>query len=183
MYEKQTIDIQGSPMEVLSFYPEGTGPFPGVVVAQHLPIAHEGLEKDPFTIDVGERLAKAGYASVTPFVFHWWDPDEDIAVKREEFRDDHAVADYDAAFDVLCRSGRVDEKRIGIIGHCWGGRLSWLHACHNNQYKALVTLYGGRITVMTERDTDFRIFVMTSVIAKVHRRTLGANCWRFLIRT
>lgn len=145
MYEKQTIDIQGSPMEVLSFYPEGTGPFPGVVVAQHLPIAHEGLEKDPFTIDVGERLAKAGYASVTPFVFHWWDPDEDIAVKREEFRDDRAVADYDAAFDVLCRSGRVDEKRIGIIGHCWGGRLSWLHACHNNQYKALVTLYGGRI--------------------------------------
>ena len=145
MYEKRTVDIQGSPMEVLSFVPEGPGPFPGIVVAQHLPIAHEGLEKDPFTIDVGERLAKAGYVSVTPCVFHWWDPEEDIAVKREEFRDDRAVADYNAAFDMLVRSDKVDESRIGIMGHCWGGRLSWLHACHNDQYKALVTLYGGRI--------------------------------------
>ncbi|MDD9905215.1 MAG: dienelactone hydrolase family protein [Rhodospirillaceae bacterium] len=145
MYEKRTVDIQGSPMEVLSFAPEGPGPFPGIVVAQHLPIAHEGLEKDPFTIDVGERLAKVGYASVTPYVFHWWDPEEDIAVKREEFRDDRAVADYNAAFDMLVRSEKVDESRIGIMGHCWGGRLSWLHACHNDQYKALVTLYGGRI--------------------------------------
>ena len=145
MYEKRTVGIQGSPMEVLSFAPEGPGPFPGIVVAQHLPIAHEGLEKDPFTIDVGERLAKAGYTSVTPYVFHWWDPEEDIAVKREEFRDDRAVADYNAAFDMLVRSDKVDESRIGIMGHCWGGRLSWLHACHNDQYKALVTLYGGRI--------------------------------------
>jgi carboxymethylenebutenolidase len=145
MYEKRTIDIQGSPMEVLAFAPEGAGPFPGVVVAQHLPIAHAGLEKDPFTIDVGERLAKAGYASVTPHVFHWWDPDEDIAVKRAEFRDDRAVADMNAAFDMLARSDRVDENRIGVVGHCWGGRISWLHACHNPDYGALATLYGGRI--------------------------------------
>lgn len=145
MYEKRTVDIQGSSMDVLAFAPEGPGPFPGVVVAQHLPIAHAGLEKDPFTIDVGERLAAAGFASVTPHVFHWWAADQDVAVKREEFRDDRAIADFNAAFDMLARSDRVDENRIGIIGHCWGGRLSWLHACHNSNYKAAVTLYGGRI--------------------------------------
>ena len=145
MYEKRTVDIQGSQMEVLSFAPEGPGPFPGVVVAQHLPIAHAGLEKDPFTIDVGERLAKAGYASVTPHVFHWWDADANVAVKREEFRDDRAVADMNAAYDMLARSERVDADRIAVIGHCWGGRISWLHACHNTGYKALATLYGGRI--------------------------------------
>ena len=145
MYEIRTVDIQGSPMGVLSCMPEGPGPFPGVVVAQHLPIAHAGLEKDPFTIDVAERLAKVGYASVTPHVFHWWDADADIAVKREEFRDDRAVADMNAAYDMLARSDKVDSTRIGVIGHCWGGRISWLHACHNADYKALVTLYGGRI--------------------------------------
>ena len=145
MYEMRTVDIQGSPMEVMCAMPEGDGPFPGVVVAQHLPIAHTGLENDPFTIDVAERLAAAGYASVTPWVFHWWDKDEDIAVKREEFRDDRAVADMNAGFDMLARSSRVDADRIGVIGHCWGGRISWLHACHNPNYKALVTLYGGRI--------------------------------------
>jgi len=145
MYEIRAVDIQGSSMEVLSCMPEGPGPFPGVVVAQHLPIAHAGLEKDPFTIDVAERLAKAGYASVTPHVFHWWDAEEDIAVKREGFRDDRAVADMNAAYDMLARSDKVDSTRIGVIGHCWGGRISWLHACHNADYKALVTLYGGRI--------------------------------------
>ncbi len=51
-------------MEILVFEPRGDGPFPGIVVAQHLPIAHTGLENDPFTIDVGERLADAGYACV-----------------------------------------------------------------------------------------------------------------------
>ena len=43
-YTKQTLDIQGSPMETLIFEPEGDGPHPGVVVTQHIPISHEGLE-------------------------------------------------------------------------------------------------------------------------------------------
>lgn len=145
MYTKRNVDIQGSPMEILVFEPEGDGPFPGIVVAQHLPIAHAGLEKDPFTIDIGERLAKAGYASVIPFVFHWWAPETDIAVKRDEFRDDRAVADMDAAYQLLAGMDKVDRSRIGVIGHCWGGRVAWLAACHNPDYKAMATLYGGRI--------------------------------------
>ena len=35
--------------------------------------------------------------------------------------------------------------RIGIIGHCWGGRVAWLAACHNPNYAAAAVLYGGRI--------------------------------------
>ncbi len=66
-------------------------------------------------------------------------------MKREEFRDDRCVSDMDAAFDYLAGMDGVDENRIGTIGHCWGGRVSWLHACHNPNYKALITLYGGRI--------------------------------------
>ena len=132
-------------MEMLVFEPEGPGPFPGVVVAQHLPVAHEGLEKDPFTIDVGDRLVAAGYAAVIPYVFHWWPPETDVAVKREEFRDDHTVADLDAAYGHLAGMAKVDAARIGIIGHCWGGRVTWIGACNNPDYKAAVMLYGGRI--------------------------------------
>ena len=145
MYSKQTLDIQGSPMETLVFEPEGEGPFPGIVVAQHLPIAHAGLEKDPFTLDVGERLAAAGYACVIPFIFHWWPKEEDIAVKREAFRDDWTVADLDAAYSLLTGMENVDAGRTAIIGHCWGGRVTWLGACHNPDYKAAAVLYGGRI--------------------------------------
>ena len=145
MHRKETLTVDGSPMEVLVFEADGDGPHPGLVIAQHLPIAHEGLEKDPFTLDCGEQFAKAGYTCVIPYVFHWWPPETDIAVKRVEFRDDRCVADMNAAYDLLAGMDSVDENRIGVIGHCWGGRVGWLHACHNPSYKALVTLYGGRI--------------------------------------
>ncbi len=44
-YSKQNVDVNGSAMEILVFEPEGEGPVPGIVVAQHLPIAHQGLER------------------------------------------------------------------------------------------------------------------------------------------
>ena len=145
MYTKEILDVQGSPMEALVFRPEGDGPAPGIVVAQHLPIAHEGLEKDPFTIDVGEKLQQAGYAAVIPFIFHWWPPETDIEIKRDEWNDDKNVADLDAAYKLLTGLDGVDAGRTGIMGHCWGGRVTWLGACHNPDYKAAVVLYGGRI--------------------------------------
>ena len=73
--------------------------------ARVLPIAHAGLEKDPFTIDVGERLAGAGYACVRPYNFPWWPPEEDVAVKREKFRDDR---------DIFLRRPPVEELLCGI---------------------------------------------------------------------
>ncbi len=146
-YTKQSVDVNGNAMEILVFEPEGDGPVPGIMVAQHLPIAHEGLEKDPFTLDIGERLAAAGYACVIPFVFHWWPPEEDIEVKRTAWRDDWTIADLEAANAVLTGLDRVDTNRIGIIGHCWGGRIAFLGACRFPLYKACATLYGGRIKV------------------------------------
>ena len=144
-YTKQTLDVQGSPMEVLVFEPEGAGPHPTIMVAQHLPIAHAGLEKDPFTIDIGDKLSAAGYVVAIPFIFHWWPTDMDVTQKREEWRDDWTVADMDATFKLLSGMDNVDASRVGIIGHCWGGRVSWLIACHNDKLKACATLYGGRI--------------------------------------
>lgn len=134
-------------MHTLVFEPEGAGPHPGLVIAQHLPVAHAGLEKDPFTIDVGKRYAQAGYVCAIPFLFHWWDEDEDVAVKREAFRDDWTVADLDAAFALLAGMDSVDEDHIGILGHCWGGRVAWLGACSNRGFKACIVCYGGRVKV------------------------------------
>lgn len=145
MHQIQTVEVQGSPMEVFVFEPEGEGPFPALVVAQHIPVAHAGIENDPFQLNVGERLAQMGYVVSMPFVFHWWPKTDDIEIKREQFRDDRAEADLAAAFDVAANHPKVDENRIGIVGHCWGGRVSWLGACRNPKYKAAVVLYGGRI--------------------------------------
>lgn len=145
MYRVNTVDVLGSPMPMLIFEPDGKGPHPGLVIAQHLPIAHAGLEKDPFQIKVGERYAGAGFACVIPFLFHWWPVDTEVGVKRAEFRDDWTVADLNAAFSLLAGMQNVDENRIGILGHCWGGRVAWLGACHEPRYKACAVFYGGRI--------------------------------------
>jgi carboxymethylenebutenolidase len=147
MYRSEHLDVQGHAMHTLVFEPEGPGPHPGVVIAQHLPVAHAGLEKDPFTIDLGERYAAAGYACVIPFIFHWWPEDEDIMVKREAFRDDWTVADLNAAYQYLAGRSSVDSNRIGILGHCWGGRVAWLGACNNPDYKACIVFYGGRVKI------------------------------------
>ena len=126
MYRSETLEVQGNAMPVLVFEPEGEGSHPGLVIAQHLPIAHAGLEKDPFQLKVGERYSAAGFACVIPFLFHWWPADTPIDVKRAEFRDDWTVADLSAAFELLADLDGVDANRIGIVGHCWGGRVAWL---------------------------------------------------------
>ena len=110
MYSKKIADVQGSPMEILVFAPDA------------------GLATDPWQFGVGERLAKAGYAGAMPFLFHWWPTEADIAVKRDGFRDDWAVADLAAAYRALAGRAGVAAERIGMVGHCWGGRVAWLGA-------------------------------------------------------
>ena len=50
------------------------------------------------------------------------------------FRDDWTVADLDAALALLAGMDSVDEDHIGILGHCWGGRVAWLGACSNRGF-------------------------------------------------
>jgi carboxymethylenebutenolidase len=69
----------------------------------------------------------------------------DLEVKRAAFRDDWTRMDLDAAFGLLASQPGVNRRRIGIVGHCWGGRVSWLGAATNKAYRACAIFYGGRI--------------------------------------
>jgi len=154
MHTIKTVDVQGSPMEVFVFEPEGEGPHPGIVLAQHIPVGHTGVENDTFTLKTAERLAENGYTVSVPFIFHWWPKEEEMQLKRDEARDDWMAADMQAGYDVLDDMASVDSERIGIVGHCWGGRVAWIGACHNPNYKAAAIFYGGRIKlVMGDGDT------------------------------
>ncbi len=147
----ETTEVQGSSMEVFLFEPQDPGTHPGLVLCQHIPVGHTGVENDTFTLKTAERYAENGYAVAVPFIFHWWPKAEEMEVKRDEFRDDWTVADLNAAYTMLAGMPNVDSGRIGIVGHCWGGRVAWLGACSNPNYKACATFYGGRIkSVMGE---------------------------------
>lgn len=140
-----TVDVQGSPMEVFLFLPAGEGTKPGIVLAQHIPVGHTGIENDEFTLKTARRFAQHGYAVAVPFIFHWWPKSESMDLKREASRDDWMVLDIQAAFDVLQAQEAVDAANIAMVGHCWGGRVAWLAACHINAFKALAVFYGGNI--------------------------------------
>ena len=145
MHSVETITVDGSDMEVFLFRPEGQGPFPGLILAQHLPVAHTGLENDPYTLETGKRFAANGYLVAAPYLFHWWPRDLDMQAKREQSRDDWTVADLSAAYTLLCAQPDVDLARTGIVGHCWGGRVAWLGACHLRGLAAAAIFYGGNI--------------------------------------
>jgi len=141
----ETVQVEGSPMEVFLYDPEGAGPHPGIVLCMHIPVGHTGIENDEVTLKTAERYAEQGYAVAVPFIFHWWPKSDDIQVKRDGTRDDHTIADLSATFTLLSAQEGVDPERIGIVGHCWGGRVAWLGASTQPAYKACAIFYGGRI--------------------------------------
>ena len=147
MYSKHEVIVNGSPMPIFVFKPKGDGPHPAIIVCQHLPVAHAGIEEDPFTLDIGEKLSAAGYVAVIPFMFHWWTPEDPMEKKRDSWRDDWNILDLEATWAFSSSRPDVISDRIGIMGHCWGGRVSWLAACKNPEYAAAAIFYGGRIKV------------------------------------
>ncbi len=141
----ETTEVQGSPMEVFIFEPEGAGPHPGLVCCQHIPVGHTGIENDVFTLKTCERFAEAGYVVAAPFIFHWWPKEGEMQLKRDEFRDDWTIPDLGAAYDLLAGLDNVNGDKIGICGYCWGGRVAWVGAGSNPRYKAAALFYPGRI--------------------------------------
>jgi len=154
-YQVQTVTVDGSPMEVFLFEPDvdSVESGPGLILAQHIPVGHTGIENDTFTLTAAERFAAAGYMVAVPFIFHWWPKSADIKVKRDESTDVRMVADIKATFALLVARQDVDPARIGIVGHCWGGRVAWLGACHLPTLAACAMFYGGRIKLAMGEDS------------------------------
>ncbi len=144
-YNIEEIDIDGSVMEVFMFPPAGDGPSPALILAQHIPVGHTGLENDIFTLVTAQRFANAGFHVAVPFIFHWWPKDGDMMEKANASRDELTLKDLNATFELLTRRADVLRSKIAIVGHCWGGRVAWLGACHIQKLAACAIFYGGRI--------------------------------------
>ncbi|WP_348945209.1 dienelactone hydrolase family protein [Chitinibacter sp. FCG-7] len=121
--------------------PEGTGPFPVVLLVHEIFGVHEHIR------DVARRLAKLGYLSIAPELFsrqgdvsqlHSIDEIRPIVA---QVPDTQVLADLDAALDWVVQHGG-DPERVAITGFCWGGRITWLYAAHQSKIKAAVAWYG-----------------------------------------
>jgi carboxymethylenebutenolidase len=141
MAHYETIDETGQPMRVCLSLPSGGGAHPAIIVMCH------GAGLDAFGEDVCDRLAETGFVAAAPDVFHRQPGVTDSAIKRANMIDGQIVADIDTTISLLQNKNIIDPGRIGIIGHCMGGRMSLLGACADRRIRACVDFYGGNCMV------------------------------------
>lgn len=125
--------------------PEGK-PRGGVVVIQEIFGLNSHIKR------VTEQYAGLGYLAVAPALFdrqqrHVELPYTDLQPGIElmmKTTSEGVRADVDAAIDAVAHAGRT-----GMVGYCWGGRVTYLAACSVN-IAAAIAYYGGGIAQLLE---------------------------------
>ena len=113
------MDTPAGPIDALLSVPDGTGPWPGVVVI------HDAIGYGPDKQEINDNIAAAGYVALTPNLFARGGfarcitrVMRDLMTKRGRALDDILAARDHLLAHPAC-SGRV-----GIAGFCMGGRFA-----------------------------------------------------------
>jgi len=136
----ETVTIDQSPMGLYLCQPEGTGPFPAIIVGQN----QDGVAA--FTQEMTRRIAEAGYIGIAPQFYHReGEPKtpEDTANIKNTRRDVNVISDIKATIHFLKGCATADTSRLGVVGFCMGGRIAFLAAAACDSFKAAVDFYGG----------------------------------------
>src|SRR5262245_51013248 len=139
----QTIELTTAdgPMSVYEAIPDNDAQ--GAVI-----VIQEAFGVNDHIEDVTRRFADAGYQAVAPAIFHraagGTSTDDDVSKVMPLFEgltDDGVLVDIDATIDHLHDEGFADTS-IGIVGFCFGGRVTFLVAARR-AIGAGVGFYGG----------------------------------------
>jgi len=141
------IGVNASTMEGYLTQPEGEGSHPAVVVIQEIWGVNSHIQS------VVDPLPSLGYVGLAPAMFHREGPmttglheEMDTAIARmRNSTDADILADVNAAMAYLKAQSFVVGDKIGIVGFCYGGRVSYLAACNVSDLAASVVFYGGGI--------------------------------------
>ena len=131
---------RGDEIEAYRAVPLTPGSRGGVVWIHHMP----GYDRE--TKEFVRRLAVDGYNAICPNLYSreapGADPDDAAATARAAggVPDDRLVGDVDGAAEYLRRLEGANGK-VGVIGHCSGGRQAFLAAC-SLELDAAVDCYG-----------------------------------------
>ncbi|WP_045689726.1 dienelactone hydrolase family protein [Hymenobacter sp. AT01-02] len=142
-------------LQAYTVMPATAGPHPGIILLQ------EAFGVNGHIRNVADRLAAAGYAVVAPELFHRTAapgleiPYNDFPSAMPHFSaitPEGLAADVQAAYDWLQAQDNVTDK-IGSIGFCLGGRVSFL-ANAVLPLAAGVSYYGGGTHLLKDRAPD-----------------------------
>jgi carboxymethylenebutenolidase len=150
----ETITLNGHGGTATNAYlarPLGAGPFPGIVLAHHMPGWDEWYKEATL------RFARYGYAALCPNLYcrSGHGTPEDVAAKARAaggIPDDQAVGDLVAAARFLLALPNANGK-VAIFGTCSGGRHAYLTACREPLFAAVIDCWGGRVVMRPEELT------------------------------
>ena len=124
-------------------HPSASGKHPAVIVIH----ANQGL--NDYTRDVARRLAKQGYVALAVDFLSRHGGTQKVNPKGEglnnirELEPWQAVAeDTDAGYAYLKTLPDVRADRLGLIGFCWGGEMTFSTATEVRGLNAVVVFYG-----------------------------------------
>jgi carboxymethylenebutenolidase len=113
-------------------------------------VVQEAFGVNRYIERVTERFAAAGYDAVAPAFFHRagggtasYDDFSKVIPLYEGLTDDGILMDLDASFAHLAALGH-DRETVGVVGFCFGGRVTFLAAARR-AFGAAVGFYGGGI--------------------------------------
>ena len=141
-----------SSMNAYVAIPKGNGPFPAIMVFQ------EAFGVNHHIRSVADRIANEGYIAIAPELFHRTAPPGfevgygDFASVMPHFQaltTENLINDAQATYDWLLTQANVKQDKIGCIGFCMGGRVSFIANCVL-KLAASVSFYGGSMHTIAE---------------------------------
>ncbi|MDP1741746.1 dienelactone hydrolase family protein [Polaromonas sp.] len=109
---------------------------------------------------VADGYAAAGYLAVAPATFHRVQPGVDLGYTEADMNAGFALKtavealpapgvlhDLQAAIN---HAAQTTGGKVGVVGYCWGGLLTWRAACSLSGLSAAAPYYGGGMTVGDE---------------------------------
>lgn len=168
----ETINLKSADGHVFPAYvarPAGK-PKAGVVVLQEIFGVNSHIRS------VADGYAAEGYLAVAPQTFHRVKPDVELGYSADDMGAGVALKaaveglpapgvmpDIQAAIDHAAQAGKV-----GIVGYCWGGLLTWRSSCLLRGLSAAAPYYGGGMTSPEEIARQPRVPVLAHFGEKDH---------------
>jgi carboxymethylenebutenolidase len=123
--------------------PAGDEPRPGIVLIQ------EWWGVEPHVRALAQRLASEGYAVLVPDLYHGQiatEPDDARKLLMTAMSNiERVVHEVTLALDYLRADPLVHPKKLGLMGFCMGGTVTFKVACRYPHLAAISPWYGGGI--------------------------------------
>lgn len=147
--EKISIPVSdGNTMGGYLARPSADGTYPAVIVYMEIFGVNAHIR------DVTERVAREGYVALAPDYFHRTGPGVEYEYTEEgmgqgmallgQLKADEMVDDAKATLQALRARGEVNADKIGCMGFCIGGHMTYLTACETD-VSCAASFYGGGI--------------------------------------